>query len=1079
MNKYVIGLDLGINNVGWSVVDAENNSILKSGVRLFSVANTAVDRRNFRSVKRRKKRRHNRVRDILSLFSSIGFTNTNTCDSELLEKRVLGLNKKISEQDIVNICCFIATHRGYIPFGDEERNLVDLGDLYPCEYLSQLKINTGRYRALEDVVIDNKDLIKEVEKILDTQVTFYPSLKNISKILIEIINRKRKFYEGPGSENSRTDYGRFKTEEYKNRTGKTEDLEYLYDDLSSKCSICVGEKAAPMGNYYYEVFNLLNDFINTSIVKTDNLIDQSAVELDNKSGYYKLTSESLEKIITYCKETKNIKYDKLYKELFGLKKEDLTGYRVEKDYKPLFSTMNYYRSIRDAFEGFPNEWLKDVEQYNELIRILTVSPGIVETKNMLEKSLVINKEFSEEELEILKNVANKLKSKTAFSYGSLSEKALKRAISDMLSTRMNFMQVSREFNYDEEMTKDFIDRYKETDGILLMDDQFVDEIIASPQVKKSLRQSIKVINSIILENGCYPEVIAVESTHEMNGSKKRNQIEREQKKNEELRNEAEQFLIREFGNEYVSEKNIMKVMLFNELDGRCPYCNESLNGINQIINGGLEVEHILPLSKSYNDSYNNKTLSCVECNQKKINNTPYMWMGPERFEEFSDRIKKMKFSDEKKLNFLETKDLDKYNTRFFNRNLRDTAYATSELINQINIFNKYLDNKLKDFNKIKTLSTPGQITSKIRDNIGLDKNRDIGRFHHAVDASIVASIALDDKLGKILIESQNDSSFWKRKKYLGERIDYMMLNFKESVLDGELRKIKSDDDIKISDQVIKDPNKSIANANVYKYLKLDGEYYKVDQISDIYSENIKDELLKKLFDDCNTGFNLMIKDNNKKMYEKLKSIYFEYKDRGSSTNPFVNYCLEVNDITKEKFNYIEHGIKQENGPVIKKLRYYTNVNDPNLLEKSNLKMKSNTYIGLDSVGQAYTKVYWDNDVKKFIFLPIYTTSVDLNTHKLNKKDKTYQLFYDKYLRGKNYTFVADLYNGNYIEVEKKDGIIKGFISGYDKDGNRITLKKKNNNQKSPDRFSASDKSLKVYDVDYLGNKKIRLTWPSK
>jgi len=111
-------------------------------------------------------------------------------------------------------------------------------------------------------------------------------------------------------------------------------------------------------------------------------------------------------------------------------------------------------------------------------------------------------------------------------------------------------------------------------------------------------------------------------------------------------------------------------------------------------------------------------------------------------------------------------------------------------------------------------------------------------------------------------------------------------------------------------------------------------------------------------------------------------------------------------------------------------------------------MKSNTYIGLDSVGQAYTKVYWDNDVKKFIFLPIYTTSVDLNTHKLNKKDKTYQLFYDKYLRGKNYTFVADLYNGNYIEVEKRDGIIKGFISGYDKDGNRITLKKKNNNKKS-------------------------------
>lgn len=1080
MNKYVIGIDLGINNVGWSVVDADNKCILKSGVRLFSEASKAEDRRNARGVKRRKKRAYNRVNDLLKLFSSIGFPNDNTSDSELLEKRILGLSSKISEQDIVNICCYFATHRGYIPFGDEERKLVNLGGIYPCEYLTKLKNETGKYRALEDVVIDNKDLTRELENILNKQSEYYLSLESIVSDLIEVVNRKRKFYEGPGSKKSRTDYGRFKTEEYKSRTGKTEDLEYLYDDLSSKCSMCVGEKAAPMANYYYEVFNLLSDFINTSIVRTDNLIDQNFVELDTKSGYYKLTTASLEKVINYCKMTKNVKYDKLYKDLFGLKKDDLSGYRVDKDYKPLFSTMNYYRSLRDAFDEHSAEWINDIEQYNEMIRILAVSPGIVETKNMINKSSVLNIDFSDEKLEILKNVTNKLKSKTAFSYGSLSEKALKRAINDMLSTRMNFMQISREFKYDKEMTEDFVKRYKETEGILLMDNQFVDDIIASPQVKKSLRQAIKVINSIILENGSYPEVIAVESTHEMNSDSRRRQLEREQKKKEELRKQAEELLSCEFGDKYVTNKNILKVMLYNELDGRCPYCNESLNGLNQIINGSLEVEHILPLSKSYNDSYNNKTLSCVKCNHEKENKTPYLWMGPERFEEFSSRIKKMKFSEEKILNFIETRDLDKYNTRFFNRNLRDTSYATSELVNQINIFNDYLYNKLNDFDKIKTLSTPGQLTSKIRKNVGLDKNRDLGKFHHAIDASIIAGIALDDNLGKVLIESQNDSSFWKKKKYIGEKIDDMMLDFDKSCLDADLRKIKSDDDIYLSDQVIKDPNKSIANANVYKYLKLDGNYYKVDQISNIYDPKLlSDKVVDKLFGDNDNKVYLMLKDNNPKMYKRLKNIYDNYKDKGTSSNPFLNYCLEVNDISEKDFDYRIHGIKQDNGPVIKKLRYYSSVNIPSLLNKKNINNKVNTYIGLDSVSQAYTKVYWDLDSNKFIFLPIYVTSIDLNTNKINKSDKTYKTFYNKYLDGKNYKFIVDLYNGSLVEVEKKNETIKGFISGYDKDGNRISLKKKNINQKSPERFSTSDLSLKVYDVDYLGNEKLRLTWPSK
>ena len=84
-------------------------------------------------------------------------------------------------------------------------------------------------------------------------------------------------------------------------------------------------------------------------------------------------------------------------------------------------------------------------------------------------------------------------------------------------------------------------------------------------------------------------------------------------------------------------------------------------------------------------------------------------------EECTKRIRALSISEKKKQNFLTTDDPNKYQTRFFNRNLRDTAYATKELVTQVHLFNEYLKTYLKGENiGIKTLSTPGQLTHKIR-----------------------------------------------------------------------------------------------------------------------------------------------------------------------------------------------------------------------------------------------------------------------------------------------------------------------------------------------------------------------------
>ena len=68
------------------------------------------------------------------------------------------------------------------------------------------------------------------------------------------------------------------------------------------------------------------------------------------------------------------------------------------------------------------------------------------------------------------------------------------------------------------------------------------------------------------------------------------------------------------------------------------------------------------------------------------------------------------------------------------------------------------------------MSVPGQITSSIRnryvkneDKTSLEKNRDAGVFHHAVDASIVVSVS-DTHIGQIMLKAQNDKEYWIKNK---------------------------------------------------------------------------------------------------------------------------------------------------------------------------------------------------------------------------------------------------------------------------------------------------------------------------
>ena len=70
---YYIGLDIGTSTIGWAVTDEEYNLMRAKGkdlwgVRFFQEAQTAADRRNKRSKRRRLMRRNSRLQILRELF---------------------------------------------------------------------------------------------------------------------------------------------------------------------------------------------------------------------------------------------------------------------------------------------------------------------------------------------------------------------------------------------------------------------------------------------------------------------------------------------------------------------------------------------------------------------------------------------------------------------------------------------------------------------------------------------------------------------------------------------------------------------------------------------------------------------------------------------------------------------------------------------------------------------------------------------------------------------------------------------------------------------------------------------------
>lgn len=920
-----IGLDIGIASVGWAVV-TDDYSILEAGSNLFESAEAGnnIERRENRQRRRLIRRQKTRINDFNKLWMQYSGVIPAIKDNDVLFLRVKGISESLDESEIYRVLLNMLKHRGisYLEdFLDEDtggrsdyergikRNALSLEDKFPCEIqLERLKSN-GKYRG-NTTIIENGEKItlsnvftvtayrKELEKFFDVQRKYHDFIsKGFTDRYFDIFNRKRKYYDGPGNELSRTDYGKYTTK-INPDTGEYITEKNIFDKLVGKCSVYPEEQRGAGASYTAQEFNALNDLNNLTV------------------NGRKLSKEEKEYIINAYKTEKTMgagKVRKIISKAMGEEIESFSGARIDKSEKEIFHSFDTYRKLKNAME---KEGLSidrfNVDELDEIGRILTLNTDRESIEEAFSDSATV---FKKEEKDCL--IEFRKKNSQLFSkWQSFSIKIMRELIPEMYEQPKEQMTLLTEMG----VFKPDTERYKEYSKIPA--DEVLEEIY-NPVVKRSVRIAVDIVNALKKKYG-NPEEIVIEMPRDRNSDEEKKRINDFQRNQEKELKEITDKLKNEYGitiypEDYHRHQQLnLKLKLWNEQEGRCPYSGRMIE-ITDLLNRPelFEVDHIIPRSISFDDSRANKVLVYATENQKKGNMTPYFYLrSVDRewgYDEYKELIRslsaKKKIRKKKASNFLFTDDITKIDVLkgFISRNLNDTRYASRVVLN---IMQNYFRAKECD-TKVKVIR--GSFTGQMRKNLKLEKNREESYSHHAVDAMLICysqmgydayrklqDNVIDWETGEIIDEANFEKVF-SDNFYEEEMYNKKWWDLGETIKEAEKH-------VKYWHKADRKYNRTLCNQTIRGTREIDGKLYKINK-ADIRTEAGYKLFKKKVETGKKDDFLMALHDP--KTFDSLVKIMTDYKD---AKNPFTAYEEETGDV-------IRRYSKKGNGPKIGLLRY--------------------------------------------------------------------------------------------------------------------------------------------------------------
>ena len=753
--KTRLGLDIGTNSIGWCLLELDENNepfrIENTGARIFSdgrapksLTSLKADRRLTRSASRRRDRYLQRRQNLMTALVQHGLMPQASTERKALENkdpypiREKAISEKVPPFEIGRALFHLNQRRGFksnrktadsdtgpvkqsikkLEETMESHNAKTLGAFLASRHNDGKTVRARRQgtaqKDLYDLYPDRAMYDKEFDVIWSKQAEYDPEFYNAAKgaEIKQII-----FYQRP-----------------------------LKPQKIGRCTFLPKEeriaKALPSFQrfrIYQELANLkwIDHWGRDHAITQDRIVrDILAKDLEKKR---KLSFSSIGKIL---KKIKQIDYPITFN-LESEKRKALDGNQTSCE-------MRHKSRIGVEWDTW------DEQKQDELITLLL--DDNLEDDEVREKLI--------DQYNIAEDCADAvLNAKLAAGHGMLSKAAIDKILPVMRDQGLQYWDSVEEaglgdhnlYNPNRPLD-DRLDYYgKVLSGDVLPgtgDDDDKDEkrygTISNPTVHIALNQIRQVVNELIRRYGKKPDQVVIELARGLPlGPDGRREITTRQgdnqKRNDVIREELIKIPVDD------NRDNRQKYQLWQELaespiDRQCVFCGKMI-AQTQLFSPEIEIEHLLPFSRTLDDAMSNKTVCCRQCNRDKGNRSPYEAFGESPNSDWIAILERAnKFPKNKRWRF-KPDAMEQFDAQggFLARQINDTRYISRYT-------KKYLSSVVDQKN---IWVVTGQLTALLRGHWGLNsvlrgdntpedqrdkKLRDDHR-HHAIDAVVIAMIS--------------------------------------------------------------------------------------------------------------------------------------------------------------------------------------------------------------------------------------------------------------------------------------------------------------------------------------------------
>lgn len=774
----ILGLDLGVSSIGWALIERKENEtkILGGGTRIIPLSveendeftrGNAISKNRNRTLKRSARRNQHRYKLRKHKLHNVLVANNMLPSSELFiglppltlyTMRAKAVHEQVTLTELGRILFHINQKRGYKgkPTLDNNNNSKEEESSYLEAIASRTHIleannwTVGEFllkqlsshprASIKGFIFPREKYIEEFNSIWDTQSKFYP---NLTKLLKEEIRDTIIFYQRP-----------LKSQKH----------------LVSECRYERHHKVAPKSSPLFQICKIWESINNITIK-------------DKNGTIVPITIEQKKELYTYLNNHDSITGNQLIKRL---------GLIPATDYYPNLLISKKGIEGNKTYSQISRVFKKNGCEYSDFLNfnLSTISYNTVNTSTgEIIKNIQISKEFQNEPLYNLwhviyssnnEDVIKILQTKFGFShelsvdlavldfkswgYGNKSARAMRKIIPQLMEGNI-YSEACRLAGYRH---SDFETKEELSNKVLKTRlNPIKRNSLRNPVVEKILNQLVNLVNAII-ENPDFgsPDEIRIELARELKQNiNKRKEI---YKRNNEM-DRAHKIIserLSEMGFKNITRSLIEKWKLYHEVDGFSLYTGNKVELSSFLRGDDFDVEHIIPQSRLFDDSFLNKTICETHENRLKGNQTAFDYMqskGEEAFSQFIEMVNSLvlnkKISEAKRDKFLMSG--QNIPTDFISRQLRETQYIAAyakvmmqEICNRVYTTTGSVTDYLRHLwgydDILKRLSYPNYhavgLTEVVLDkdankhrNIITGWNKRNDQRHHALDALIIAS----------------------------------------------------------------------------------------------------------------------------------------------------------------------------------------------------------------------------------------------------------------------------------------------------------------------------------------------------